>query len=103
KAQLKVIRHQGTPDETEQLYTVELKSKNSERIKLKLDKGRRTETAYVPPRESQQAPEPPAAVERPDKVRHQLRVLADPGGTGTSRGFNGAMTSTGQPVLPSQT
>src|SRR5262249_7391859 len=79
KVQLKVIRHQGTPDETEELRTVELKSKYSERIKLKkLDDGRRTETAYVPPRESQRAPEPPAAVESPDKVMHQLRVLADP-------------------------
>jgi tetratricopeptide (TPR) repeat protein len=102
KAQLKIIRHQGTADETEELLTVELKSKHSERRKLKLDDGRRMETAYVPPRESQRAPEPPAAVESPDKVMHQLRVLADPEVTGTSRGFNGAMTSTGQPVLPSQ-
>ncbi|HEY7152403.1 MAG TPA: hypothetical protein VH575_00445, partial [Gemmataceae bacterium] len=102
KAQLRIIRHQGTPDETEELRTVELKSKYSERIKVKLDDGRRTETAYVPPRESQRAAEPPPKVENPDKVLHQLRVLADPDVTGVSHGFHGTVTSTGQPVLPSR-
>ncbi|HEY7424722.1 MAG TPA: hypothetical protein VH682_10880, partial [Gemmataceae bacterium] len=70
--------------------------------KVKLDDGRRTETAYVPPRESQRAAEPPPKVENPDKVLHQLRVLADPDVTGVSHGFHGTVTSTGQPVLPSR-
>ncbi|HEY7311775.1 MAG TPA: hypothetical protein VH643_20600 [Gemmataceae bacterium] len=104
KVQLRIIRHQGTPEETEELRTVVMKSKHSERIKLKpLDDGRRTETAYVAPREQQRTPEPsPATGESPDKVLHQLRVMADPEVTGVSRGFNGATTSSGQPILPSQ-
>jgi tetratricopeptide (TPR) repeat protein len=103
KAQLRIIRHQGTPDETEELLTVVLKSRHSERIKLKLENGRRTETAYVPSRESQQEPEAPAASpQSPDKVLHQLRVLADPEVTGVSRGFSGGMSSSGRPPLPSQ-
>jgi tetratricopeptide (TPR) repeat protein len=103
KAQLRIIRHQGTPDEIEQLLTIEMKSRHSERIKLKLEDGRRKETAYVAPRESQEAPEAPAtAPQRPDKVLNQLRVLADPEVTGVSRGFNGATMSSGRPSLPSQ-
>ncbi len=83
KAQLRIIRHQGTPDETEQLLTVELKSRHSERIKLKLEDGRRKETTYVAPRESQKELEAPAATpQSPDKVLHQLRR---PGRSGSDR------------------
>jgi tetratricopeptide (TPR) repeat protein len=103
KCQVKIIRHQGTPDETEQLLTVELKSRHAERISLKVDDGRRKETAYVAPRELHEDPEPaPSAPQNPDKVLHQLRVLADPEVTGVSRGFNGAVATSGQPTLPSQ-
>jgi hypothetical protein len=41
-------------------------------------------------------------VESPDKVFHQLRVLADPEVTGVGRGFSGGIISQGQPVLPSE-
>src|SRR6185437_11000621 len=103
KAQLRIIRHQGTPEETEELRTVVLKSNHSGPIKVKLEGGRRTETAYVPPRESQQEPEALAASpQSPSKVLHQLRVLADPEVTGVSRGFSGGMSSSGRPALPSQ-
>ena len=102
KAQLKIISRQGTPDEREELRTIELKSRHSERIKVKLEDGRRTETAYVPPPSAQKKSDPaPAAVESPDKVFHQLRVLADPEVTGVGQGFSGVV-SQGQPVLPSQ-
>ncbi len=102
KAQLKIIRHQGTPEEREELRTVELKSEHSERIKVKLESGRRTETAYVPPPSAQKKPETALAeVESPDKVLHQLRVLADPEVTGVTRAVTGGLVSQGQPVLPS--
>ena len=45
-AQMTVIRHQGTPQETQELVTINLKS--AAPVKLKLSDGRRTETAYVP-------------------------------------------------------
>ena len=103
KAQLRIIRHQGTPEEREQLLTVELKSRHSERIKVKLEDGRRTETAYVAPPERRKKPEvESAALGNPDKVFHQLRVLADPEVTGVGRGFSGGVGSQGRPVLPSQ-
>jgi tetratricopeptide (TPR) repeat protein len=103
KAQLCIIRHQGTPDEMEQLVTVELKSRTSNRIKVKVEEGRRKETAFVPPRQSQQEPEQtPSAPRNPDKVLHQLRALADPEITGVERGLIGGMATSGRPVLPSQ-
>jgi tetratricopeptide (TPR) repeat protein len=102
KVQLKIIRHQGTPEESEQLLTVEMKSRYSPRIKVKLDDGRRKETAYVAPPEAQKESEPPPAAPNPDRVLHQLRVLADPEVTGVSRGFSGGMSTSGQPVLPSR-
>src|SRR5262249_20212564 len=49
KCQLKIIRHQGTPEEAEQLVTVRLGSATMKPITVKLEDGRRAETAYVPP------------------------------------------------------
>jgi hypothetical protein len=103
KAQLKIIRHQGTPEEREELVTVELKSRHSKRIPIKLDEGRRTETAYVAPPSARKKPDTdPAALENPDKVFHQLRVRSDPEVTGLGRGFSQGFHSQGEPVLPSQ-
>ncbi len=103
KAQLKIIRHQGTPEEREQLRTIELKSRISDRIKVKLDNGRRTETAYVAPPDAQKKPDAsPEAVGHPDRVFHQLRNLADPEVTGVSRGFAAGFATQGQPALPSE-
>jgi hypothetical protein len=103
KAQLKIICNQGTPDEYEQLLTVELKSRHSERIKVKLANGRRTEAAYVPPPSAQKKPDAAAAAtDNPDTVLHKLRVLADPEVTGVGRNPSGEVFSPGRPVLPSQ-
>jgi tetratricopeptide (TPR) repeat protein len=104
KAQLKIIHHLGTPEEREQLLTIELKSRHSERLKVKLENGRRTEAAYVPPPQAQKKPEDTSNVSpvNPDKVLHQLRVLADPEITGVGRSITGGVFSQGQPVLPSQ-
>jgi tetratricopeptide (TPR) repeat protein len=102
KAQLKIIRHQGAPEEREQLLTVELKSNHSERIKVKLEDGRRTETAYVPPPSAQKKPDTASAqLDSSDKVLHQLSVLADPEVTGVRRSINGGFVSQGKPILPS--
>jgi hypothetical protein len=105
KAQLKIISHQGTPEEREQLLTVVLKSRHSERIKVKLEDGHRTEAAYVPPPSAQkkQDAEPAEKLDSPDKVLHKLRVLADPEVTGLGRGTpDGSVVSQGRAVLPSQ-
>jgi hypothetical protein len=78
RAQLRVIRHQGTDDEEEDLITVDLK--DNKPIPIRLDGGRRKELAYVPPTPTQQAADTPA--ESPDKVLNQLRAAADPEVTG---------------------
>jgi hypothetical protein len=102
KAQLKIIHQQGTPEEREQLLTVELKSRYSERIKVKLENGRRIQAAYVPPPGAQKKPDTvPATPDSPDKVLHKLRVLADPEVTGVGRSITGDIVSGGRPVLPS--
>jgi hypothetical protein len=103
KAQLKIIRHQGTPQEYEQLLTVPLKSRFSDRVRVKLDDGRRTETAYVPPPPSRQTEdsEPTAALNQ-SKILAKLRNLADPDVVGVSRGLSAGFVSNGQTVLPSQ-
>jgi len=78
KAQLRVIRHQGSKDETEELIAVDDVTKGKP-IKIKLEGGRRTETAYVPPPGSQQTPDAGLVPQaQHDKILAQLRDLADP-------------------------
>jgi hypothetical protein len=88
KAQLKIIRHQGTPDETEQLVTVHLSSANPQPVLVNLEGGRRTETAYVPPPAALVPPEAPAGAEEENarQVWGKLRALADPEATGYEYG-----------------
>jgi len=88
KAQLTVIRHQGTPEQTEELVTVNLKE--SKPLTVTLAGGRRKETAYVPPPARQDASELSAtATGGSDKVVNQLRALADPELSGTVRAMRG--------------
>ena len=106
KARLSVIRHQGTADETEELIMVDDLTKP---IKLKLEGGRRTETAYVPPPSSQQTLDAPLVPQsRHDKILAQLRDLADPENYDyvPNKGFSGGFGSSGlqpRPYRPRQT
>jgi tetratricopeptide (TPR) repeat protein len=88
KAQLKIIRHQGTKDESEQLVTIKIVSNVSTPITVKLENGRRSETAYVPPAGAQEAlQEPRPSVElsqSTDAVLAKLRQAADPEVTGVT-------------------
>src|SRR5207245_2327866 len=81
KAKLEVIRHQGTPNETVTPITVNLSE--STIVPVKLEDGRRTETAFVP----SPAPRPPAPAELGgiDRVWGQLRALAE-GSQASERG-----------------
>jgi hypothetical protein len=103
KAQLKVIRHQGTPQETEQLLSIDMKSRLSQPLVLSLEGGRRTEAAEVPS-EAALVEEPTAtataAEEHPDAVLHQLRVLSDPELIGyEGQGMRGGVSSPGSRPL----
>jgi hypothetical protein len=88
KAQLKIIRHQGTPEETEQLVTLYLSSTHPEPVLVKLEGGRRTEAAYVPPPAALVPPEAPAGAEEETarQMWGKLRALADPEATGYEYG-----------------
>jgi tetratricopeptide (TPR) repeat protein len=91
RAQLRIIQHQGTDEETEQLVTVDLRSDNP--VKVRLSNGRRTEAAYVPPPSAERLAEPTSAGEAKADVLAELRAAADPEVTGVSRGFQGQATS----------
>jgi hypothetical protein len=93
RAQLKIIRHQGTPQQEEELLTVDLKS--SQPIKVRLKEGRRTETAYVAPPSTLRPEE--QVVEASSCVLNELRQLADPEITGVTCGIRGGSYSSGTP------
>ncbi len=76
KAQLRIIQHQGTKDEDEQIVTVDLKA--GKPVKFTLTNGRRTEAAYVPPPSQQQQVEEQLAETNSDHVLSQLRNLSSP-------------------------
>jgi hypothetical protein len=98
KVQLRIIRQQGSDDESEQLLTVDLQAHKP--IKLKLEKGRRTETAYVPPPSTQAVPEPVADPLATANVLDQLRDLANPETYGGNAGFQGGAGSPGSAAVP---
>jgi tetratricopeptide (TPR) repeat protein len=103
KAQLRVIRHQGTPQETEELMTVEMRgSRISTPVTVRLDDGRRKHVASVPPPASYEPPEQGVAeMNRTDRVLHTLRALADPEVSGFEPGaIKGGLQTTGRPVPP---
>ena len=81
KVQLRIIRYQGTDEETERLVTLKMVSNISEPIIVKLDNGRRTETAYVPPPSAQQQLDAAVPADDHDAVLTRLRGLADPEAT----------------------
>jgi hypothetical protein len=102
KVQLRIIRHQGTDDESEQLLTVDLKDAKRAPVKFKLENGRRTETAYVPPPSTQAVPEPVADPVAAANVMDQLRDLANPELFGSNAGFRcSAGSAVPYDVLPS--
>src|SRR5262249_8540525 len=101
KAQLKIIRHAGTPNETEELVTVPLTSNFSRPVTVKLENGRRTETAYVPPPsvvETESAPASPTA--STDQVLSKLRSVAVAESGGIDRGISGDVAGPGKRSNP---
>ncbi|MBY0230871.1 MAG: hypothetical protein K2W96_16415, partial [Gemmataceae bacterium] len=104
KAQLLVIRHQGTPEESEELVPIKIDSNLVGPFKFKLDGGRRTEAAYVPPPEAMAMPVEDSKKDSSDQIQAKLRTMADPESTGTvgvSGGTGGiARRATWSPGMP---
>jgi len=98
RATLRVIRHQGTPQESEEVVPVDLKSPQP--LTVKLESGRRTELAYVPPPSAQAQTVSEGARAETLKVMAQLRNIASPELLGVERG-RGAMGG-GAPVVSAE-
>jgi len=89
KAKLEVIRHQGTAKETIETTTLTFSNTNS--LVVRLDDGRRTEAAAVPPPSAIQKPEPAIETNDRDRVWAQWGAWAERSENGTGlRGDVGA-------------
>jgi tetratricopeptide (TPR) repeat protein len=95
KAQLKIIRHQGTPQQSEELMTIDLK--NSGAVKVNLTEGRRTEVAYVPPPSSVR-PVNEAVIKTTDRcsLMNKLRKMSEPDVQGVTVGLHGSTVGMGE-------
>ncbi len=79
KAQLRVVRHKGTPQENEEIITISLDSK--EPVQVKLDGGRRKHVAEVPPPSAVRRLAETAREPSTNDALSQLQRLADPAGS----------------------
>ena len=97
KAQLEIIRHQGTPEETDELITLKIDSNVTRPIVFDFEGGRRQETAYVPPAGAHRPIEDvgPRWTDR-SEVMNKLRALADPDVRGYQQGIKGGVASAGR-------
>jgi hypothetical protein len=95
KAKLEIIEHQGTPQETVHVQTINLAEGRSALVQLA--DGRRTQAASVPPPAARKRPESPAEVAvSTDSVLNQLRALTDTEDVGG--GIRGSVGGFGTPV-----
>jgi hypothetical protein len=94
KAKLVIVQHQGTPDESRREVVVRLDQKYT--FKVKLEGGRRTSVASVPPSETYRPQEKKEDVVRPSQILVKLRDLADPSlSDSSSSGIQGGTGSLG--------
>lgn len=94
KATVWVIQHEGTPRETRMPHTFVFDGRYS--LKVRLDEGRRTSLAAVPP-PSQKKEEP--VVERDThQAFNKLRNLAEPHNVGMENNMRGGLASAGVPT-----
>jgi tetratricopeptide (TPR) repeat protein len=83
KANIRVTKHQGTPNQQVEEHTLDLTNSNS--VVVILDQGRRTALAQIPlPSVAMNASRKP---ENNDQVLNKLRALTTPVYTGVSGGF----------------
>jgi hypothetical protein len=98
KAQLKIIRHQGTTQQSEELVTIDLK--NGGAVKVNLTDGRRNEVAYVPPPSSVR-PVSQGVIKTTDRcsLMNKLRKMSEPEVQGvTTVGIHGSTVGMGETV-----
>ncbi len=99
KANVKIIEHQGTPQERVRQETIVFDRTHT--MRLGLDGGRRLSVAHVSPAVANSRPRT-ELVKEPSggDIRNKLRALADPEYATVNTGMVGGMASLGVPVEP---
>ncbi len=101
KAQLRIIRHQGTPQETEELVTVKMTSTVSEPVVVKLSEGRRRDTVTVPaPAAHLALDEVTTPLDPASEIMWKLRDLSNAERSG-EQVMQGGIYSAGRPLIRS--
>jgi hypothetical protein len=95
RARLEVIQHQGTPRQSLKLVNLDLRAKDGNRLTIRLESGRRTDLASVPPLAAVARPPVEEAKAGPDAVFNQLRALAHPSTTGMGLSVRGGVVAAG--------
>ncbi len=90
RAQVLIVEHQGTPEETTRVETIDLKTTDT--LSVQLTAGRRTSTATVPPPGSIQHKRPQLEVGI-DKVLDKMRGITSLDPIGSSHGMSGGSTT----------
>jgi tetratricopeptide (TPR) repeat protein len=93
-AQLRIIRHQGMPQEQEEILTLDMKV--SRTIVVKFADGRRTEAATVPPPVVMKPPKDQEESSSTSRILTQLSALVDPEITAVEAGIRGGVSLYGQ-------
>jgi von Willebrand factor type A domain len=97
KAQLRVTYHKGTPEQREEILTVDLTQGGT--VKVNLQDGRRKEVASVPPRAPVQLEEPRGTgTAQGESALGQLRDLANPSASVAKGTPQAAVAGMGRPA-----
>lgn len=84
KVTIRVTRHQGTPQQTQELHRLGLGSDGVAYLKLQIEDGRRTSLATVPPPVAHRS-DATSTAQRPDRVYNLLRAMAEPAYSGQTK------------------
>jgi hypothetical protein len=95
KVTVRVTRHQGTPQQTQELHRLTFGPDGTAEVMVYLADGRRTDLAAVPPPAPPRSAAP-AAAGNPDRVYNLLRAMAEPAYSGRSKaGMQGGTSADG--------
>src|SRR5262249_7046203 len=95
KVNVYVTRHQGTPEQTQELHRLEVGSDGEAYVKVHLDAGRSPDLAALPPPSARHRDQPAPRSARPDRVYNLLRSMAEPSYAGGKRGMSGGTSAEG--------
>jgi tetratricopeptide (TPR) repeat protein len=105
KATIRLTRHQGTPNQSQELHRIEFGADGIANLKVRLDDGRRTEITSVPPPAARRVVATTGT--SPDRVFNLLRSMSEPAFNASSKtpiaggtSASGAMTTQAMDFTP---